>query len=174
LNLAAGYDGSIPLKLDPLPDYEFQDATQVVHDGPEWIKSRDSHAFVQLKAGLLHATLIFAKPGKNLFWNKKIEWRIEASDSSARVEYVLDGQKMVRRLVRGEETSDLKEARVDVAAAIQLTLLSVHIQVDGSHVVISNDKGVVLDDYTAPQHNFAGSRIALKTESQFVVRNKYK
>jgi hypothetical protein len=174
LNLAAGYDGSISLKLEPLPDYEFQDATQVIHDGPEWIKSKDPHAFVQLKPGLLHATLIFAKPGKNLFWNKRIEWRIEASDSSAHVEYVLDGQKMIRKLVRGEETSDVKEAKVDLVAAIQRTLLSVHIQVDGSHVAISNDKGVVLDDYTAPQRNFAGSRIGIKTESQFVVRDKYK
>jgi hypothetical protein len=68
----------------------------------------------------------------------------------------------------------VKEAKVDLVAAIQRTLLSVHIQVDGSHVAISNDKGVVLDDYTAPQRNFAGSRIGIKTESQFVVRDKYK
>jgi hypothetical protein len=173
LNLAAGDDGSIPLKLDPLPDYEFQDATQVVHDGAEWIRSKDPHAFVQLKPGLLHATLILAKPGKNLFWNKKIEWRIETADRSASVDYVLDGQKMVRKLVTGEATSDLKEARGDVTAATQVTSLSVHIQADGSHVVIRNDKGVVLDDYTAPPpHNFAGGRIGIKTGSQFVVRDR--
>jgi tetratricopeptide (TPR) repeat protein len=172
LNLVPGYDGSIALKLDPVPDYEFADATQVIHEGPEWIKSKDPHAFVHLKPGFLHETLIFAKPGKSLFWNKKVEWEIEASGSSARVEYVLDGQKMVRKLVVGETISDLKEAKVDVVAATQATSLSVHIQVDGSHVLISNDKGAVLDDYLAPQHNFSGGRIAIKTESQFVVRDK--
>jgi tetratricopeptide (TPR) repeat protein len=172
LNLAAGYEGSIPLKLDPLPDYPFQDSTQVIHDGPEWIKSKDPHAFVHLKPGFLHETLIFAKPGKNLFWNKKVEWEIESSDSSARIDYVLDGQKMVRKLVIGEEASDIKETKVDVVAAAQATSLSVQIQVDGSHVLISNDKGVVLDDYSAGRHNFSGGWIGIKTESHFVVRDK--
>jgi tetratricopeptide (TPR) repeat protein len=172
LNLVSGYEGSIPLKLDPVPDYQFQDSTQVTHDGPEWIKSKDPHAFVHLKPGLLHETLIFAKPGKNLFWNKKVEWEIEASDNSAHIDYVLDGQKMVRKLVIGEEASDIKETKVDVAAATQSTSLSVHIQVDRSHVLISNDKGVVLDDYSAGRHNFSGGRIGIKTESHFVVRDK--
>ena len=172
LNLAAGYEGSIPLKLDPVPDYPFQDSTQVIHDGPEWIKSKDPHAFVHLKPGFLHETLIFAKPGKNLFWNKKVEWEIESSDSSARIDYILDGQKMVRKLVSGESASDVKEAKVDVVAAAQATSLSVHIQVDGSHVLISNDKGVVLDDYSAGRPNFSGGWIGIKTESHFVVRDK--
>jgi hypothetical protein len=172
LSLGSGYEGSIPLKLDPVQDYQFQDSTQVTHDGPEWTKSKDPHAFVHLKPGFLHETLIFAKPGKNLFWNKKVEWEIEASDSSAHIDYVLDGQKMVRKLVIGEEASDIKETKVDVAAATQPTSLSVHIQVDGSHVLISNDKGVVLDDYNAGRHNFSGGRIGIKTESHFVVRDK--
>jgi serine/threonine-protein kinase len=171
VNLVAGYEGSIPLKLNPVPDYQFQDSTQVVHEGPEWLKSKDPQAFVHLKPGLLNETLIFAKPGKNLFWNKKIEWEIETSSSSARLEYILDGQKMMRRLVIGEETTDIKERKVDVAAATQATSLSVHIQVDGSHLLISNDKGVVLDDYTG-RHTFSGGRIGIKTESHFVVRDK--
>ncbi len=172
LNLVSGYEGSIPLKLDPVQDYQFQDSTQVTHDGPEWTKSKDPHAFVHLKPGFLHETLIFAKPGRNLFWNKKVEWEIEASGSSAHIDYVLDGQKMVRKLVIGEEASDIKETKVDVVAAAQATSLSVHIQVDGSHVLISNDKGVVLDDYNAGRHNFSGGRIGIKTESHFVVRDK--
>jgi len=172
LNFPPGYDGSIPLKLDPLADYQFQDPTQVIHQGPEWLKSKDPHTFVHLKPGLLHETLIFTKPGKIVFWNKKVEWEIETSDSSAHVDYVLDGQKMVRKLVIGEEASDTKEAKVDVAAAAQPTSMSVHIQVDGSHVIIANDKGVVLDDYIAASHNFSGGRISIKTESQFVVRDK--
>jgi hypothetical protein len=186
VNLVPGYEGSIPLKFDPVPDYQFQDATQVVHDGPVWFKSKDAHAFVQLKPGLLHETLIFTKPAKTAVWNKKIfakppkivfgkkkiEWKIEASDRSAGVDYILDGQKMVRKLVSGESASDVKEAKVNLTAATQATSLSVHIDVDGSHVQIRNDKGLVLDSYTAPQHNFSGGRIGIRTESQFVVRDK--
>ena len=186
VNLVPGYEGSIPLKFDPIPAYQFQDATQVVHDGPEWFKSKDAHAFVQLKPGLLHETLIFTKPVKMEVWNKKIftkppkivlgskkiEWKIEAPDRSAGVDYILDGQKMVRKLVIGESPSDIKEAKVDLTAATQSTSLSVHIDVDGSHVQIRNDKGLVLDSYTAPQHNFSGGRIGIKTESLFIVRDK--
>jgi hypothetical protein len=202
VNLVPGYEGSITLKLDPVPDYPFQDATQVVHDGPAWFKSKDARAFVQLKPGLLHETLIFTKPPKIVFWNKKIEWKIEASDGSAGVDYilegqkmvrkpvirkaasdikeakvdvanyVLDGQKMVKKLVNGEAPSDIKEAKVDLTAATQATSLSVQIDVDGSHVQIRNDKGLVLDSYTAPQHNFSGGRIGIKTDSLFVVRDR--
>jgi tetratricopeptide (TPR) repeat protein len=174
VNLPSGFDGSIPLKLNPALDYQYQDVSQIVHDGPEWIKAKDPHAFVHLKPGLLHETLIFAKPGKNLFWNKKVEWRIEAADNSARVEYVLDGQKLQRRLVVGDSGSDLKETpKVDVAASNQATALSVYIQVEGSHVQISNAKGVVLDDYAVPQKvNLSDAKISIKTDSQFVVRDK--
>jgi len=186
VNLVPGYEGSIPLKFDPVPAYQFQDATQVVHDGPEWFKSKDAHAFVQLKSGLLHETLIFTKPAKTAVWNKKIfskppkivlgskkiEWKVEASDRSAGVDYILDGQKMVRKLVSGESASDVKEAKVNLTAATQATSLSVHIDVDGSRVQIRNDKGLVLDSYTAPQNNFSGGRIGIKTESLFVVRDK--
>ena len=186
VNLVAGYEGSIPLKFNPVSDYQFQDATQVVHDGPVWFKSKDAHALVQLKPGLLHETLIFTKPAKTAVWNKKIftnppkiafgnkkiEWKIEASDRSAGVDYILDGQKMVRKLVSGESASDVKEAKVNLTAATQATSLSVHIDVDGSRVQIRNDKGLVLDSYTAPQHNFSGGRIGIKTESLFIVRDK--
>jgi eukaryotic-like serine/threonine-protein kinase len=174
VNLPSGFDGSIPLKLNAALDYQYQDVSQIIHDGPEWIKAKDSHAFVHLKPGLLHEQLIFAKPGKVLLWNKKVEWRIETADNSARVEYVLDGQKLQRRLVVKDEASDSKETpKVDVAALNQATSLLVYIQVDGSHVQISNAKGVILDDYVVPQKaNFSGVRISIKTDSQFVVRDK--
>jgi hypothetical protein len=175
VNLPSGFDGSIPLKLNAALDYQYQDVSQIIHDGPEWIKAKDSHAFVHLKPGFLHETLIFAKPGRNFLGaNKKVEWRIEAADNSARVEYVLDGQKLQRRFVVGDAASDAKEpTKVDVAASSQPTSLSVYIQVDGSHVRISNDKGDILDDYMVPQKvNFSGVRISIKTDSQFLVRDK--
>lgn len=174
VNLPLGYEGSIALKLNAALDFQYQDVSQIIHDGPEWIKAKDPHAFVHLKPGLLHETLIFAKPGKNLFWNKKVEWRIEAADNSARVEYVLDGQKLQRRLVVGDSGSDLREVpKIDVAASNQATALSVYIQVEGSHVQIRNAKEVILDDYAVPQKvNLSNAKISIKTDSQFVVRDK--
>jgi len=171
LKLVPGDDVSIPLKLVPIPDYEFQDPAQVIHDGP-WIRSKDPHKFVYLKPGFLSENLIFSKPGKNLFWNKKVEWVIEVSEGSVRLQYTLEGQKMVRKLVAEGQTSDQKEAKVDAAAATEATSLSIHIEVDGSHVRVSNDKGAVLDEYTALQRDFSASRIGIRTDSQFVVRNK--
>jgi hypothetical protein len=63
---------------------------------------------------------------------------------------------------------------VDVTATeTQATALSVYVQVDGNRVLISNVKGVILDDYTVPQKvNFSGVKISIKTDSQFVVRDK--
>jgi tetratricopeptide (TPR) repeat protein len=37
VNVPSGFDGSIPLKLNSVPDYQYQDATQIIHDGPEWL-----------------------------------------------------------------------------------------------------------------------------------------
>lgn len=170
VKLAAGDDVSLPLKLVPIQDYEFQDPTQVVHEGP-WIKLKDTHKFVYLKPGLLSENLIFSKPGKNLFWNRKIEWQIEAVDGSVRLQYILEGQKMLRRLVTGGETSDQKEEKVDATAGAQPTSLSVHIEVNETHVRVSNDKGAVLDDYATSLHNFSASRIGVRTDSRFVVRS---
>jgi hypothetical protein len=171
VELTPGDETVISLKLVPVPDYQFQDAAQVIHEGP-WVRAKDAHRFVYLKPGLLLENLVFTKPGKNLFWNKKIEWVIEASEGSARVQYSLDGQKLNRKLVVGEDVSDQKEAKVDAVAAGEATSLSVHIRVDGSHVEISNDKGVVLDDYTAAQHDFSGGRLGIRTDSRFVARSK--
>jgi tetratricopeptide (TPR) repeat protein/predicted Ser/Thr protein kinase len=173
ITLTAGEDVTFPLKLVAIADYEFQDPAQVIHDGPEWVKSKDPHSFVHLRAGFLHENLVFAKPGKNLFRNKKVEWQIETVDGSAHVDYVLEGSKLTRKLVVGDSISDVNDAKVDVAtAAIKSSALSVHIQVDGFHVLISNDNGLSIDDFVAVDHNFSGGRISLKTDSQFLVRNK--
>jgi hypothetical protein len=80
-------------------------------------------------------------------------------------------------VIAGEDSREIN-ARIhrrymsDAAAATEAASLSIHIQVDGSHVLISNDKGALLDEYTAAQHNFEGGKIGIRTESQFVVRNK--
>jgi hypothetical protein len=46
-----------------------------------------------------------------------------------------------------------------------------HLRVDGGHITITNDRGVVLDDYTAEGHDLSSARIGIKTDSQFRVES---
>ena len=54
-------------------------------------------------------------------------------------------------------------------SAEQAGSLSLHVRVDGGHVTITNDRGVVLDDYTVQGLDFSNARIGVKTDSQFRV-----
>jgi serine/threonine-protein kinase len=167
VTVSSGEDKIVVLTFQKIQDYLFQDPKQITHSGEEWVKANDSHKWVYLKPGNLHVTLIFRKPsGRILFFHKKPEWVVEDAGTATSVQYVLDSQKLVRKLVPGDQ-SDQKEVKVD-ATADPLSL-SVHIQADGSHLTVSNDKGVVLDDYTVPG-NFSAARLGIKSESEFVVR----
>ena len=161
---------TVSLKLVAVRDFDFQDQGQITHEG-EWIKSKNPGAYVNLKPGILHENLIFTRPGKTLFWNKRVEWLIESPEHHARVQYALEGQKLTRKLVVGEQTSNPIETKVDAQSASQKTSLSVHLLVEGTHVRITNDKGIVLDDFAAPGQDFTNARIGIRTDSQFVVRS---
>jgi tetratricopeptide (TPR) repeat protein len=161
---------TVLLKLVPIPDYEFLNPDQIVRDGA-WIRSKNSREFVYLKPGFLHENLVFTRPGKTLFWDKKVEWVIEATEQRARLQYSLEGQKLTRKLVVAEVVSDQKEAKADAVSAVQATSRSLHVRVDGGHVTITNDRGVVLDDYTAQGRDFSSARIGIRTDSQFLVRS---
>ena len=87
------------------------------------------------------------------------------------VQDTMEGGKLTRRLVVGQDTSNQKEAKIDAQSAGQKDSLSVHIRVDGGQVRITNDKGAVLDEFTAPGQNFSNGRIAIKSDSLFVVRS---
>ena len=93
------------------------------------------------------------------------------TERRARMQYSLEGQKLTRKLVVGDAASDQKEAKADAVAAGQASSRSVHIRVDGGHVTITNDRGVVLDDYTSPEHDFSNARVGIRTDSQFLVRS---
>ena len=161
---------TVPVKLVAVPDYEFEDAQQIIHEGA-WLKSKVPGKFVNLKPGMLRENLIFSRPGKTLFWDKKVEWMIEDLAHHSRVQYTLEGGKLTRRLVVGQDASNQKEARIDAQSAGQKDSLSVHIRVDGGQVRITNDKGAVLDEFAAPGQNFSNGRIAIKSDSLFVVRS---
>ena len=162
---------TVPVNLAAVPDYEFEDSTQVAHEAA-WLKTKVPGKFINLKPGLLRENLIFARPGKTLFWDKKVEWMIEDPAHHARVQYSLEGGsgKLTRRLVVGQDTSNQKEAKVDAQSVGQKDSLSLHVRVEAGQVRITNDKGAVLDEFTAPGQNFSTGRIAIKSDSLFLVR----
>jgi hypothetical protein len=170
VNLAKD-DVTVPLNFTSIPDYEFEDPKQISHEGP-WLKSKAQGKFINLRPGLLSENLIFARPGKTLFWDKKVEWIVENSAHNARVQYSLEGQsgKLIRRLMVGQDASNQKEAKVDAQAAGQKDSFSLHIKVDAGQVRITNDKGVVLDDFNAQGQDFSNGRIAVRSDSLFLVR----
>jgi hypothetical protein len=161
---------TVPVKLSAVPDYEFEDAQQIAHEGA-WLKSKAPGKFINLKPGLLRENIVFSRPGKTLFWDKKVEWLIEDAAHQSRVQYSLEGGKLTRRMVVGQDTSNQKEARVDAQSAGQKDSMSLHIWVAAAQVRIINDKGIVLDEFTAPGQNFSNGRIAIKSDSLFLVRS---
>jgi serine/threonine protein kinase len=161
---------TVPVKLSAVPDYEFEDAQQIAHEGP-WLKSKAPGKFINLKPGLLRENIVFSRPGKTLFWDKKVEWLIEDPVHHSRVQYSLEGGKLTRRMVVGQDASNQKEAKVDAQSAGQKDSLSLHIWVDAAQVRIINDKGAVLDEFTAPGQDFSNGRIAIKSDSLFLVRS---
>ena len=161
---------TVPVKLSAVPDYEFEDAQQISHEGP-WLKSKTPGKFINLKPGLLRENIVFSRPGKTLFWDKKVEWLIEDPVHHSRVQYSLEGGKLTRKMVVGQDASNQKEAKVDAQSAGQKDSLSLHISVDVAQVRITNDKGAVLDEFTAPGQDFSNGRIAIKSDALFVVRS---
>lgn len=164
---------SVPLNLTAIQDYEFEDPTQIAHDGA-WLKSKASGKFINLKAGLLRENLVFSRPGKTLFWDKKVEWMVEDPAHHSRVQYSLEGQsgKFTRKLIVGQDSSNQKEAKVDAQSAGQKDSFSLHIRVEGGQVHITNDKGTVLDDFSAAGQDFSNARISVRSDSLFLVRSE--
>ena len=171
LNLAKE-DAIVSLNLTSIPDYEFEDPKQIGHEGA-WLKSKTPGKFINLRPGRLSENLVFARPGKTLFWDKKVDWIIENSAHTARVQYSLEGQsgKLARKQVVGQEASNQKESKVEAQAGSQKDSLSVHIRVDGGQIRVINDKGAVLDDFTAPGQDFSNGRISVRSDSLFLVRS---
>ena len=165
-------DLTVPLNLTAVPDYEFEDAKQIGHEGP-WLKSKTPGKFINLKTGLLRENLVFSRPGKTLFWDKKVEWMVEDPVHHSKVQYSLEGQsgKLTRKLVVGQDSSNQKEAKVEAESFSQKDTFSLHIRVEAGQVRITNDKGAALDEFSAPGQDFSNGRIAVRSDSLFLVRS---
>ena len=169
-------DVIVSLHLTRAADYEFEDPKQIAHEG-QWIKSKTPGKFINLSPGRLSANLVFERPKKAkvpIFGEKKVEWSVENSAHSARVQYSLEGQseKLTRRLVVGQDASNQREAKVDTLVGSQKDSISLHIRVEGGHVRVFNDKETVLDDFTAPGQDFSNGQISIRTDSHFLVREQ--
>ncbi len=163
---------TVPLNLSAVPDFEFEDSKQVGHEGA-WLKTKTPGKFINLKPGLLRENLVFSRPGKTLFWDKKVEWMVEDPAHHSRIQYSLEGQsgKLTRKLVVGQDSSNQREAKVEAQSAGQKDSFSLHIRVEGGQVRITNDKGTVLDEFNAPGQDFSSGRIAVRSDSLFLIRS---
>jgi eukaryotic-like serine/threonine-protein kinase len=157
----------LPLKRPA--NYEFQDLNQVAQDG-QWLKAKNPKTFVNLKPGLTRVNLIFARPGKTLFRDKKVEWMIELPQRHATVHYALEGPRLTRKVVIPEKPTATDQFVFDSLASGQA--VSLHLRIDGSRLVIANDKSLALDDFTATGYDFSSGRISVRTDSQFLVRSE--
>jgi len=158
---------SLPLKRPA--NYEFQDLSQIAQDG-QWLKAKNPKNFVNLKPGLTRVNLIFARPGRTLFKDKKVEWMIELAQRHATVHYALEGPRLTRKVVIPDKPSTTDQFVFDSLASGQA--VSLHLRIDGSRLVIANDKSLALDDFTVTGYDFSSGRISLRTDSQFLVRSE--
>jgi len=157
----------LPLKRPT--NYEFQDVTQILQDGP-WLRAKNPKTFVNLRSGLPRVNLIFARPGRTLFKDKKVEWMIELPQRHATVHYALEGPRLTRKVAIPDQPSTTDQIVVDSLATGQS--VSVHVRIDGTRLVISNDKSQPLDEFTEAGYDFSSGRISVRTDSQFLVRSE--
>jgi serine/threonine-protein kinase len=155
-----GNNPLVPVKLTRIPqgmDF-FQNPAQLTQQG-EWFRLNNGASIAYLKPGLLQMQFTFQK--------NKVQWVVESADGKRQIRYELDKQKLKLRQQHGSE--DHHEQRVDASSSAPNGSLSVHIQAEGSHIKITNDKGEVLDNYTSPESDFSNGRLGIKTDSLFTV-----
>ncbi|HEX8893947.1 MAG TPA: protein kinase [Terriglobales bacterium] len=163
----AGEDVLVPLNFAGIKDYEFLDPNQITRDGG-WVKAKNKD--VSLRPGLLNVTVTFTHPGKAQFGNKKVEWFIVAANGHARVHYILEGQRL-RRKLEGYNSTEETEVVVNLKAENGKDV-AVATSVEGNRIRIANYAHAVQDDYTVPDQNFVGGTIVVRPGSDipFVVR----
>lgn len=168
VTVVAGQPVIVSLNLTRPPP-ALSDPTQVVVDG-DWLKSKNSGKYVYLKPNYLSVNLIFTRLKSNSWGNKKVHCVVESPDG-AQVEYEIGDRKIVRKVTLGPQSAVQNEAKIDAVSATQPNSLSIHVQVEGSHVKLTNDKDQLLDDYVIASHDFSNGRVGVKADVAFMVKN---
>ena len=115
--------------------------------------------------------LLFFRPGKVLLWDKKVEWLIETHEKTGHVQYTLEGHKLTRKLIVLNKSSYQRElSGVDAESENQKGEYSVHIIPYGKGIAITNDQGKLLDVFQPEGYDFSSPRLAVRTDSLFIVR----
>jgi hypothetical protein len=166
-----GENTAISVRLLPIPKFELENPDSVsIENG--WYKAKIPAQFIAFHAAPLPKNLLFYRPGKILLWDKKVEWLIETPEKTGHIQYTLEGHKLTRKLVVGNKSSYQRQVfDVNTEAEHQKTALSVHINANGSGVTITNDQGKVLDVFQPQGYDFSSPRLAVRTDSLFIVRS---
>jgi len=162
---------SISIKLLPIPKFELENPNSVsIENG--WYKSKTPSQFVAFRATRLPKNLLFFRPGKVLLWDKKVEWLIETNEKTGHIQYTLEGHRLTRKLVVLNKSSYQRELYgVDAESEYQKGELSVHINPSGNGITITNDQGRILDTFQPEGYDFSRPRLAVRTDSLFIVRS---
>jgi len=134
-----------------------------------WMKPKEPDSVVSLTPGCVNVNLTFEKP-KGLFEHKRVEFSLILPGGKARVAYELDSEKLTRKASVNNQTFDKKENDVKKKVKADAHEFVVKIRVEGSRIVVTNDRGEIMDDYTAQNpalHDLTGGSLTWKTAAGF-------
>ncbi|MBO0911660.1 MAG: PEGA domain-containing protein, partial [Acidobacteria bacterium] len=162
---------AISIKLPPLPRFELENPDSVsIENG--WYRAKNPSQFVAFHVAGLPRHLLFYRPGRVLLWDKKVEWLIETPEKTGHIQYTLEGHKLTRKLVVANKSSYQRQVYdVNAESARDKEAFSLHINAYRTGVTITNDQGKVLDMFYPQGYDFSNARIAVRTDSLFIVRS---
>jgi len=170
-----GATTDVPLKFPRVQSCGLQDPAQATSDG-DWMRPKNAGSFLLLRPGCMDVQISFTRPKGGLLGlgaKRHVQWEIIAPDGAS-IQYVLEDQKISRKVLVGGTASDEKEGRASSGAETKNVWFAVRINADGPHLRISNEKGETLDEYTATNSslaNLSSARLGLKTNAPFALRS---
>jgi hypothetical protein len=162
---------AISVKLLPIPKFDLENPDSVsIENG--WYRARIPSEFIGFHVGSLPRNLLFYRPGRVLLWDKKVEWLVETPEKTGHIQYALEGRKLTRKLVVGNKSSFQRQVYdVNAVSERDKDEFSVHINAYGTGITITNDQGKVLDMFQPQGYDFSNPRVAVRTDSLFIVRS---
>ena len=148
---------------EPSSIYAQPDAVEHVNGWDRSSKGKD----IAIVKGIMNTRLVFQKPMQGAFRRKKLRFWIQSASGNEKVLYEVDDQKLLRRLMVNDKSSDHKE--INAQPAQGTTSYVFRIRVQGDHITVSSDGGTVLDEYSANGYDLEHGTMMLKTDDYFIV-----
>jgi serine/threonine protein kinase len=169
IRLEAGSNADFTPQFAPLQECKLEHAANGSFDG-NGAKPHNGAAFTYLSAGCLNVNLTITRPKPGFTGKRKVDWVIETSESAGRIAWEMDGERISRKGVIGDQAFDRRSAILPPGMHGDGNPYVIRIRVEGSRVVISDGEGAVLDDYT-PQNSIlqhlSGARLGVKSSAGF-------